>query len=117
MEKNNLLIDDLEEEKILSLYNLYKDKNYITVYKNFLCSNGLKKIALGRVLAKKISDGCFFMDANCIEEFLSALDIDALWMIASCSKNEELKALASKKVMAFLDDNIKFKKKVYRKKR
>ena len=110
MKKDSLLKDDLEEVRIAYFIDLYKNYNYINVYKLFNESNGLKKIALGRVLASKISEGHFLMDVNYIEEFLSSLDIDALWMIASSSKNDEIKELASEKVMAFLDGNIKCKK-------
>lgn len=114
----NILKDDLEELKILSYYDIYKNRNYVDIYKMFFASSGLRKIALGRILAEKMCDEKLLIDVNNIDLFLSSLDIDGLWMLASGCSNMIIKELASEKVMAFLDKNMMKKKvKVYKRKR
>ena len=54
MKKSNLSNDNLEEEVILGLCDLYRNNSYLSTYHSFFKSEGLKKIALGRVLAEKI---------------------------------------------------------------
>ena len=118
MKHESISEDNLEELKILSYYECYKNKNYVDVYKMFFSSDGLRKIALGRVLAEKMCNEIFLIDVNSIDLFISSLDIDGLWTLASGCINPDIKEIASKKVMAFLDKNMKKKKvKVYKRKR
>lgn len=117
MENKSIVKSDFEELKIIEFYNMYRNNSYISVYKMFFNSSGLKRIALGRVLAKKMSEEIFLIDESLLVEFLSSLDIDGLWTLASSCKNDYVKSYARNKVLAFLDDNPNKKRKVYKRKR
>lgn len=117
MKSDNGLRKEILESNVEFYYNLYINYDYLRLYILYRNSEGEKKVALGRVLAEKMCDKAFLIDVDFINDFINSLDICALWTLASGCNNKDVKEKAYEKVVKYLDESMKSKKKVYKRKR